>query len=103
VRLSVEERLSLEAMIRKGKCPAQRLLKARILLKADVSEGSKGWSDSLITETLETSASMVYRVRKKLNWVTQHSTESLQVVGDPKNSAPWLAPKLPRANPNEMF
>jgi hypothetical protein len=41
-------------------------LKARILLKADVSEGSKGWSDSRITETLETSDSMVYRVRKKL-------------------------------------
>jgi len=41
VRLSVEERLPLEAMIRKRKRPAQRLLKARILLKADVSEGSK--------------------------------------------------------------
>ena len=36
VRLSAEERLALEAMIRKGKSPAQRLLKARILLKADV-------------------------------------------------------------------
>jgi predicted SnoaL-like aldol condensation-catalyzing enzyme len=27
----------------------------------------------------------------------------LQVVGDPKNSAPWLAPNLPRANPNSML
>ena len=33
-----EEREQLEALIRKGKSPAQRLLKARILLKADVSE-----------------------------------------------------------------
>ena len=36
VRLSDEERAQLEALIGKGKSPAQRLLKARILLKADV-------------------------------------------------------------------
>src|SRR6476660_7988610 len=45
VRLSVEEREQLEAVIRKGKSAAQRLLKARILLKADVSEAGEGWSD----------------------------------------------------------
>jgi predicted SnoaL-like aldol condensation-catalyzing enzyme len=27
----------------------------------------------------------------------------LQLVGDPKNSAPWVAPNLPRANLNGMF
>src|SRR5271156_6975794 len=66
VRLSAEEREHLEALIRKGKSPAQRLLKARILLKADVSEAGEGWSDSKIVAALETSASMVYRVRKQL-------------------------------------
>ena len=66
VRLSAEEREQLEALIRKGKSPAQRLLKARILLKADVSEAGEGWSDSRIIKALETSASMVYRVRKQL-------------------------------------
>jgi transposase len=66
VRLSREEREQLEALIRKGKSPAQRLLKARMLLKADVSEGGEGWSDSRIIKALETSASMVYRVRKQL-------------------------------------
>ena len=66
VRLSGEEREHLEALIRKGKDPAQRLLKARILLKADVSEAGEGWSDSRIIEALETSASMVCRVRKQL-------------------------------------
>ena len=65
VRLSAEERQHLEAMIRKGKSPAQRLLKARILLKADVSDDGEGWSDSRIIEALETSVSMVYRVRKQ--------------------------------------
>src|SRR5258708_35426119 len=66
VRLSEEEREQLERLLRKGKSPAQRLLKARILLKADVSEAGEGWSDSQIIKALETSASMVYRVRKQL-------------------------------------
>jgi Homeodomain-like domain len=42
------------------------LLKARILLKADVSEVGEGWSDSRIIEALETSASLVFRVRRQL-------------------------------------
>ena len=63
---SNEEREQLEALIRKGKSAAQRLLKARILLKADVSEAGEGWSDNRIIKALETSASMVYRVRKQL-------------------------------------
>jgi hypothetical protein len=66
VQLSAEERHRLEAMIHKGKSPAQRLLKARILLKADVSEDGEGWSDSRVIEALETSVSMVYRVRRQL-------------------------------------
>ena len=50
----------------KGKGPARRLLKARILLKADVSDAGPGWSDSKIAAALDTSASMLYRVRKQL-------------------------------------
>ncbi|HTC34034.1 MAG TPA: IS630 family transposase [Bryobacteraceae bacterium] len=66
VRLSGEERERLETLIRKGKSPARRVLKARILLKADVSGAGKGWSDNRIIEALETSPSMVYRARKQL-------------------------------------
>src|SRR5258707_1315763 len=66
VRLSTEGRAELGGLIRKGKSPAQRLLKARILLKADVSDAGEGWSDSRIIKALETSVSMVYRVRKQL-------------------------------------
>jgi transposase len=66
VKLSEEERRQLEGLLRKGKSPAQRLLKARILLKADVSDVGEGWSDSRIVTALETSLSMVYRVRKQL-------------------------------------
>ena len=55
VRLSAEERERLEVLIRKGKSPARRLLKARILLKADVSPAGEGWSDSQIIDALDTS------------------------------------------------
>ena len=66
MRLSAEERGQLDALIRKGKSSAQRLMKARILLKADVSEDGEGWSDSRIVEALETSATTVYRTRQQL-------------------------------------
>jgi Homeodomain-like domain len=66
VRLSEEERERLRALLSKGKSPAQLLTKARILLKADVADGGEGWSDSRIVSALETSASMVYRVRRQL-------------------------------------
>jgi transposase len=36
------------------------------LLKADVADGGEGWSDSRIIKALDTSVSMVYRVRKQL-------------------------------------
>jgi hypothetical protein len=66
VRLSGEEREQLETLLRKGKSPARRLLKAWILLKADVSEGGAGWRDSRIIRALDASPSMVYRVRQQL-------------------------------------
>ena len=66
VRLSGEERADLEGMIRTGRAAAYRLLKARILLKADVSEGGDGWPDARIAEALETSLSTVLRTRRQL-------------------------------------
>ena len=66
VRLSAEERGQLEDMIGKGKRSAQLLTKARILLKADVSEAGEGWSDSRIAEALNTSVANVCRTRQQL-------------------------------------
>ena len=87
VRLSGKERERLEAMLRKGKNRAQQLLKARILLKADSPDGGVGWSDSRIIEALETSPSMVYRVRKLL------AEEGFDAVLSRKQQA---APAVPR-------
>ena len=66
VRLTDDERQRLNELITKGKSPAKQQLKARILLKADVSDSGEGWSDSQIINALDTSPSMVYRVRQQL-------------------------------------
>src|SRR5579863_2498362 len=66
VRLSNDERLALEALISKGKHPAATIGKARILLKADVSEAGEGWSDSRIVDALDTSLATVARTRQRL-------------------------------------
>jgi transposase len=66
VKLSDEEREQLNTLIRNGKHAARRLLKARILLKADVAEAGEGWSDSQIAEALDTSVDTVCRTRQRL-------------------------------------
>ena len=42
VKLSGKERLRLEDLIRKGRSPAKRQLKARILLQADTGKKDAG-------------------------------------------------------------
>lgn len=66
VRLSADERAQLESMIRTGREAAYRLLKARILLKADVSVEGCSWDDARIADALETSLSTVFRTRHQL-------------------------------------
>ena len=66
VRLSKDERSALEDLISKGKRPAAAILKARVLLKADVSDAGEGWSDSRIVKALDTSVATVARIRQRL-------------------------------------
>jgi poly-gamma-glutamate capsule biosynthesis protein CapA/YwtB (metallophosphatase superfamily) len=66
VRLTSDERERLDALTQAGKRPAQLLTKARILLKADVSEAGEGWSDSAISAALDTSINNVGRTRRRL-------------------------------------
>jgi transposase len=66
VRLSKDERSALESLISKGKHPAATILKARVLLKADVSDAGEGWSDSRIVKALDTSLATVARIRQRL-------------------------------------
>ena len=64
VRLSVEERSQLEAIVAKGKAVARKLTRARILLKADYSSLGPAWSDQEISAALDLGALAVHRVRR---------------------------------------
>ena len=87
VKLSEAERHHLQALINKGKSPAKRLLKARILLKADAGAKGETWSDGEIIEALDTNKSMVTRVRQ------QFVEEGLEAVLSRKErAAPAITP-----------
>lgn len=88
VKLSEAERNRLQALINKGKNPAKRLLKARILLKSDASEHGEGWSDGQIVKALDTNTSMVERVRQ------QFVKEGLEAVLSPKQRATPAIPPI---------
>jgi hypothetical protein len=84
VTLSAEERERLQTLIRSGKHPARRLMRARILLKADASEAGDAWSDSQIAEGLETNLATVARVRRQL---VEEGVESVLTPKRSPNSA----------------
>ena len=73
VRLTEEERSSLKKLISSGKSSAQKLMRAHILLSADVSEGSV-CADKDIAKSLKTSPSNVERTR------TRFVEESLEIA-----------------------
>ena len=53
VELSQHERESLRNLVRSGKGPARMFSHARILLKADASEGAPAWPDERISEAFD--------------------------------------------------
>lgn len=65
VRLTHEERETLEALVRRGRAHARKLLYARILLKADASEDGPAWTDERIAEAFEVSTATVARERQR--------------------------------------
>lgn len=64
IRLSLEEREKLEAILRKGKASAHRQRHARILLLADADGPQGGLNDSQIADAAQTSIPTVERVRR---------------------------------------
>ena len=61
VTLTEEERRQLINLTTVGTSAARRLLRARILLKADAAEGGANWSDSRISEALDVSLPTIHR------------------------------------------
>ena len=66
VRLTKEERASWDALIGKERVARDKQLRARILLKADVSDEGPGWADPQLAEAFDVSLSTVHRLRERL-------------------------------------
>ena len=64
VELHTAERQQLSPLMTTGRAAAAKRLHARILRKADVRAGSRGWTDAEIAAALDTSESTVHRVRQ---------------------------------------
>ncbi len=60
IRLESEERDQLERLVRAGRSPARKIVRARILLKAD-----DGWALGRIIEALDISAGTVRRTKRR--------------------------------------
>ena len=88
VNLTEDEREQLQDLIRTGKRSAQQLMKARILLKADVSAAGEGWSDSEIVRALDTSLATVCRTHQQL------VEEGLEAVLTRKQRATSARPRI---------
>ena len=65
VTLTNDERTLLQDLIASGTAPARTLTHARILLKADQSDGGPAWPDAAISEALEVSHATIARVRER--------------------------------------
>jgi transposase len=64
VRLTEDERQSLQGLLSAKRVAADRALRARILLKADL-EGD-AWSDTEIADALDVGPSTIHRLRQRL-------------------------------------
>src|SRR6185437_15362642 len=88
VTLSPEERTELEQMICAGKAAARKLTHARILLKADESQGGPSWTDVQVADALDVGLSTVAPLRRRF---VEEGTDAALV---PKPTARVYAHKL---------
>lgn len=66
VRLTSEERATLVSLVADRRTAADKRLRARMLLKADVGVSGPGWTDEKIAEAFEVGVSTVHRLRQRL-------------------------------------
>jgi predicted SnoaL-like aldol condensation-catalyzing enzyme len=82
--------------------------KARVVVHRIIAVGDYVWAHvnflNLFNDDSEdTGVAGVDIYRMDVDGKAIEHWDALQLVGDPKNSAPWVAPNVPRANPNGTF
>ncbi len=65
IKLSQEQRASLQQLITAGTAPARKVMHAHILLKTDSSEQGVNWSDEQIHEAFGVGMATIWRVRRR--------------------------------------
>jgi hypothetical protein len=65
VRLSAEERVSLQRLVRTGKAAARKVLHAQALLQADEGPDTPGWPDTQISQALSIHTNTVAGIRER--------------------------------------
>ena len=66
VRLDETERQELETLLTTPRVAAERVLRARVLLKADEGAQGPAWPDAAIADAFEISVSKVQQLRQRL-------------------------------------
>ena len=82
--------------------------KARVVVHRIIAVGDYVWAHLIFLNLFnddpdDTGVAGVDIYRMDADGKAIEHWDTLQLVGDPKNSAPWVAPNVPRANPNGMF
>jgi len=74
VTLTAEERAELEKFTKTGRGAADRITRARILLKADSNQAGGGWLDEDIAAALDVSTTTVERTRHRFVELGLHAS-----------------------------
>ena len=89
-----------------GQITRQRA-KARVVVHRIIAVGDYVWAFNFLNlfndNPDDTGVAGVDIYRMDVDAKAIEHWDVLQLVGDPKNSAPWVAPNVPRANSNGMF
>lgn len=72
VKLSSEDRSNLEKLVSSGNAPARKVLRARILLKSDCSEGGPNSTYEAICDAFDVNVLTVIVFERHLRkWITE--------------------------------
>jgi hypothetical protein len=85
VRLTPEDRQSLETLVRRGRVAAYKAKRAWILLQADASDAGPGWSDERICDAYGVGLRTIHRVRQ--TWVEDGLTAVLNRAAQTRRRA----------------
>ena len=83
--------------------PSAHVVVHRIIAVADYVFAHVNFVNLLTDDPKDTGVAGVDIYKMNAQGKAVEHWDALELVGDPKNSAPWVASNIPRANPNGMF